>query len=63
MGGLVWLPPLSFKKIFLMGTCMHTCIGSHVYTLVLTPLAEIEFVLGGFNFLSDGVPSKWAIVP
>ena len=50
MGGLVLLPPISFKKLFLMGTCTHTPTRSQLYTLVPTPIADIEFALRDFNF-------------
>ena len=42
--------PISFKKLFLMRTCMHTPTRSQFFTLVLTPFAEIEFSLRDFNF-------------
>ena len=58
-GWLSLATPLIFKKLFLLGTCMHT----HTLDLIYIPsfrlpsLTEIEFTLGDFNFLSDETPS------
>ena len=42
---------------------MHTHTRPHVYTLVPTPLSEIEFTMGEVEFLSDETHSEWANVP
>ena len=55
-GWLSLATPIPFKKTILIGN-LQTHTRSRLYTLVPTPLAEIEFTLRVANSLSDRTPS------